>query len=212
METNKDFSTAIYNLASKEGNFSVQDLEFLMTKWPGLEVYVNLESGDPKEAEIIKNLIGIILQAKEKGLIDFELGEPEILAARIESRLTRAKTTYLINNNKVKTEEAIDILIDNCAANIVAVINDFLDSPFFSEFVTAAIVAALPELAEAAPLIKTIVQQCVPYIKKFAHALIKGVSEFIKALIKPEPEVAKPAAEEAKPEPVPDKNPEGNNA
>ena len=162
-----DILQAVGNLLI--GDVKEDDIPFIK-EFKCVKEFLELPINDKRETFLKKIFATVVIIAKEKGVLPFELPESvEEIASMVDHTLTRIKVAF----KKLDIHEAADALIDRIEARTIALVERVVEVglPVLTEKL-ATLAMAHPYTRPLAPVIKMV----VPYVAvPVKNAICKGV-------------------------------------
>lgn len=151
------------------GDVKEDDIPFIK-EFKCVKEFLELPINDKRETFLKKIFATVVIIAKEKGVLPFELPESvEEIASMVDDALTRIKVAF----KKLDIYEAADALVDRIEARTIALVERVVEEglPVLTEKL-AALAMAHPYTKPLAPVIKMV----APYVAEpVKNAICKGV-------------------------------------
>lgn len=148
--------------------------------------FLDLPLNDPKETILKKLVSTAVVVAKKKGVLPFELPkDANEVASMIDDALTRMKVAYKEQLGELDINEAIDKVVDRCAARTIALTEKAVEDglPVLAEKL-ATLAMAHPYTRPLAPVIKMVAPYVAPKAKTLVSKGVKKLAECSKPILK----------------------------
>ncbi|MBO7256577.1 MAG: hypothetical protein J6V04_04555 [Bacteroidales bacterium] len=155
------------------GDVKEDDIPFIK-EFKCVKEFLELPINDKRETFLKKIFATVVIIAKEKGQLPFDLPESvEEIASMVDDALTRIKVAFKQQMKEMDIYEAADALVDRIEARTIALVERVVEVglPVLTEKL-AALAMAHPYTKPLAPVIKMV----APYVAEpVKNAICKGV-------------------------------------